>query len=120
MGTKALVEIQIPPELLQEIEERVRLRVLADVEALLAEARPRSEPAPEIVFAKLGAYAKRVGLSLRTLRDLIDEGLPTIGSGRLRRVDVEAADRWLRGRAPRSENDASSSVTSRRNGGSSP
>ncbi len=60
---------------------------------------PEPLPAVEalaVVFMTRVAYAERVSVSARTLDTLIGRGLPCIGRGRLLRVDVAAADRWLR------------------------
>jgi hypothetical protein len=56
-------------------------------------------PAPK--FMKIKEYAARTGYSPRTIEYFMDEGLPTVGEHRLRRVDVEPADEWIRGRAAR-------------------
>jgi hypothetical protein len=67
--------------------------------AFEADESPRVEaPAPTDgpTFATRGAYAERVSVSRRTLDALIARGLPIIGRGRLLRVDVPAADAWLR------------------------
>lgn len=42
------------------------------------------------------AYAKRSSLSERTIWKYVGAGLPTLGTGRGRRVDVERADDWRR------------------------
>jgi hypothetical protein len=52
--------------------------------------------ARERSFMSVGAYAERIGVSLRSAWNLVREGLPTVGKGRLRRVDVAAADAWMR------------------------
>ncbi len=48
------------------------------------------------LFMRVPAYAARVSLGERTVWNMVSRGLPTIGSGRSRRVDVERADVWLR------------------------
>jgi hypothetical protein len=50
-----------------------------------------------VLYVRAAEYARRVALSERTVWTLIAQGLPTIGSGRARRVDVARADEWLRG-----------------------
>jgi phage terminase Nu1 subunit (DNA packaging protein) len=56
-------------------------------------------------FMKAKEYAARVGYSVRTIENFIGEGLPTVGKGRLRRVDVEPADEWIRNRAAREDDE---------------
>jgi hypothetical protein len=48
---------------------------------------------------KIKEYAARTGYSQRTIENFMTEGLPTVGEHRLRRVDVEPADEWIRNRA---------------------
>jgi hypothetical protein len=62
---------------------------------------PQTEPGTEPVFMKLAEYAGRVGYSVRTIANFVDDGLPTVGGGRLRRVDVAAGDEWIRALAAR-------------------
>lgn len=64
------------------------LRALADLLAsrLLA---------PERCGMSAPEFAERWGYSERTVRSFIDQGLPTVMAGRLRRVDVKFGDRWI-------------------------
>jgi hypothetical protein len=55
-------------------------------------------PAPERIYATPAQAAKHFGVSRRTLFKLLAEGLPAIGSGRARRVDIGRATEWLRAR----------------------
>lgn len=55
-----------------------------------------AEPSMRLAFLTRTNFAKRVDLSPRTIDTLIGRGLPCIGKGRLLRVDVTAADAWLR------------------------
>jgi hypothetical protein len=50
------------------------------------------------LFITVKEYAKRRSLSLRTVENLIREGLPLEGHGKHRRVPVERADAWFRDR----------------------
>ena len=59
-------------------------------------------------FMKVATYAARTGYSARTIETFITEGLPTVGQRRLRRVDVEPADEWIRNRAARERDDQDS------------
>jgi hypothetical protein len=43
-----------------------------------------------------GRARKRIAVSVRKLDDLIKQGLPTAGKGRMIRVKVTDADRWVR------------------------
>ena len=87
----------------------VRREILVDIVAALreepalarelrtllgAEAEPHVPSAQ--LFMRVPAYAARVSLAERTVWNMVARGLPTIGSGRSRRVDVERADVWLR------------------------
>jgi hypothetical protein len=74
----------------------------AEATALVAERQPAKPPEP--VYMKVEAYGARVGLSRRTVFTRIDEGLPTIGQGKSRRVDVARADAWLGARGERVDN----------------
>ncbi len=60
----------------------------------VAASAPRLDSEP--IFMRALPYAARVGLSERTVWKLIHRGLPTVGKGRSRRVDVKRADVWLR------------------------
>jgi excisionase family DNA binding protein len=74
------------------LHEEVRA-LRADVAAL----RPaRVEPTP--IYLATARYAARLGVSRWTVARLVRDGLPTVGRGRLRRVDVAAADAWLKRR----------------------
>ncbi len=66
----------------------------AEASALDAAAAPTS-PAPAVLYCRVGQYAERVALSESTVWGLVKRGLPVVGSGRARRVDVARADRWL-------------------------
>jgi predicted DNA-binding transcriptional regulator AlpA len=70
-----------------------------EADALESEA-PTPTPANDstALYLRVPGYAKRVSLSERTIWSLISKGLPTIGAGRSRRVDVARADEWLRER----------------------
>jgi len=69
----------------------------AKIDAL--EARLAPQPVRTHEYVNLGEYAKRIACSLRHVKDLRREGLPCIGEGRALRVDVRAADEWMRRRA---------------------
>jgi hypothetical protein len=78
----ALVEL-----VAEEIADRMIPRLIA------ALAPPASE---EPVYMRVAAYAKRAQISERHVWSLVRKGMPTVGSGRSRRVDVARADEWLR------------------------
>lgn len=67
-----------------------------ELRSLLGVEAPKMTPDSAQLFMRVSAYAARVSLSERTVWSMIARGLPTIGSGRSRRVDVERADLWLR------------------------
>ncbi|MGD0679844.1 MAG: hypothetical protein ABSC94_31050 [Polyangiaceae bacterium] len=58
----------------------------------------RAEEVKDPSTAYLGAaeYARHISLSERTVWDLVSRGLPTVGAGKARRIDVARADEWLR------------------------
>ncbi len=64
-----------------------------DAEAAALDAETTATPpAP---YVAIGEYAERVRMSKRTIRNFLDAGMPSVGSGRGRRIEVEVADRWL-------------------------
>jgi hypothetical protein len=71
-----------------------------ELRALIGEAvRGALAPAstsPEPLYLSVPKFAAHVAMSERTIWNLIAKGLPTIGAGRGRRVDVRAALEWLR------------------------
>ncbi len=71
--------------------------VAAELRTLLGVAARASEASEVQTFMRVPAYAARVSLGERTVWSLVSRGLPTVGSGKSRRVDVERADAWLRG-----------------------
>lgn len=60
------------------------------------DAAPMPRQSLAVVFMTRKRFARRACLSVRTVDALIDRGLPVIGKARLLRVDVVAADAWLR------------------------
>jgi hypothetical protein len=73
--------------------EELRALIRDEVRAALAPARAEPEP----IYLRVPAYAERVAMGERTVWTLVRKGLPCIGVGRSRRVDVRAADTWLKG-----------------------
>ena len=67
----------------------------AEASALDAAAAPASSAAPVMLYCRVAQYAERVSLSESTVWGLVKRGLPVVGSGRARRIDVARADRWL-------------------------
>ena len=92
---KASAVIELPPELAAEMEARVLALVLAEVEARLAKV---PAPTPERIYMRCEQFAERHAISKRTVSKLLREGLPHFGAGKLLRIDVAAADAWLRAR----------------------
>jgi len=64
-----------------------------EAEALDAEVAPATGTA---VYMRVVDYARRVSMGERTIWALVARGLPSVGSGRGRRVDVAGADVWMR------------------------
>lgn len=58
---------------------------------LMAPDKPDAGP----LLMKKADYAKHVSVSVRKLDDLINQGLPTVGKGRMLRVPVKQADQWM-------------------------
>ncbi len=65
------------------------------VRRLLGVSGSPASPA-DVQFETVGAFSERVSLSERRMWQLVREGLPTVGIGRSRRVDVRRAIEWLR------------------------
>jgi len=55
----------------------------------------RTEPS-DPVFMKIGAYAKSRGYSRSTIQEYLNAGMPHVGGRGGRRVDVRAADEWIK------------------------
>ena len=84
-------------DLLAAVAEALRAR--PDVAAALRESLgvPMSTSrGPEKKYMSVVEYARHVGLSKRTVENLLRRGLPLVGRGRLRRVPVAEADAWMR------------------------
>lgn len=79
-------------ELVRALETRPELA--SRLRAVLAPPSATVEP----LYMRVGEYATRAGVSRRTGWAWVAAGLPTVGSGRTRRVDVRRADEWLRSR----------------------
>jgi hypothetical protein len=98
------IAVEIPDELVEALRQEAREAGAAAARALVQAAVeklapvPAKESAPVVRYARIREYATRVGFSVRTLHDLIGQGLPTIGEGKLRRVEVAAADAWIAAR----------------------
>jgi len=78
-----VAELQSDPKLASQLRELLGV--------------PTPKPAPEVLYERVAPFAKRVSLSERTVWGLVAKGLPTIGSGRSRRVDVAKALAWMHG-----------------------
>lgn len=77
------------------------LEMRARIDRMLQELPSAPVVALEPRYEKLPAYAKRKGLSARTIRDYCELGMPHEGSGHNRRVIVSAADEWIASGGPR-------------------
>jgi hypothetical protein len=89
IGRDLLLEIIDAAERDPALAERVR-RVLG-----VPPGQKDKETAP--IYLRAAEYARRTSLGERTVWALMSRGLPTIGSGKSRRIDVARADEWLRG-----------------------
>jgi hypothetical protein len=67
-----------------------------ELRQLLGVASPEPPHDSRPLFMRVRDYATRASIGERTVWNLIARGLPTVGKGRSRRVDVERADVWLR------------------------
>lgn len=92
-GRDLLLEIIDAAERDPAIAERVR--------RMLGVQHVEEAKEPEAIYLRAVEYARRISLAERTVWALISEGLPTVGSGKARRIDVARADEWLRGRRQR-------------------
>ena len=88
IGSDLLVEVLDAIERDPELAARVR--------RLLGVAPPVAEPTP--IYERVASFARRVSLSERSIWTLASEGMPMVGSGRGRRVDVARAIAWIRER----------------------
>ena len=77
-------------------ELRADPTLAAELRSILGVASPA--PQPEPIYLAVRAYARRLGVSERTAWSWAAAGMPCVGAGRTRRVDVRAADAWLRDR----------------------
>jgi len=76
-------------------ELRADPKLAADFRELLGATGTRAAE-PSALYLPVAKYADRLGVGERTVWNWVRGGLPTIGSGRTRRVAVADADAWLR------------------------
>ena len=74
-----------------EAHEALAAALRAEADAIGAEA----PAAPASLYLPVAAFAARVALSERTIWTFVRKGMPVIGSGRGKRIDVVRADAWL-------------------------
>jgi len=79
----ALDAIEKDPEIQRRLRDVIRL--------LASPTTPH-----DAEFERVAEFAKRVALSERTIWKFVKSGMPTIGVGRARRIDVARAVEWLR------------------------
>jgi hypothetical protein len=82
---------------------RVGVKLLREDRALAADVRavlgvPTSAQSDSTAGERVQAFATRIGVGERTVWQLVRSGMPTIGRGRSRRIDVQRALDWLRHR----------------------
>jgi hypothetical protein len=88
------IEIDLPPEvmeILKRLDERLEL-----VAKQLTEMRST----PSKVYMRPKEFAERRALSLAKVHELLEQGMPCEGRGRMRRIPVAKADDWLRREFP--------------------
>jgi hypothetical protein len=88
IGRDLLLEIIHAAEGDPSLAERVR--------RVLGVQRVDEAQEPAAVYLRVAEYARRLSLGERTVWALVSRGLPTIGRGRSRRIDIARADEWLR------------------------
>ena len=86
------MKFELSPEDIAQIVALVTPKV---VEAL---ARVEREPSPVQLYGTVAQAAQLFGYSRRHVEGLVTQGLPMIGRGRARRVDIAAAKLWLAAR----------------------
>lgn len=84
----------------EDIQKLARAIVL-EVATLIAKPAPTAPPkqsAPAVVvrWMSVSMYAKRVSYSRTTVQKWIKVGLPTVPGARGSRVEVAAADEWIK------------------------
>lgn len=82
-----------PAELAPALVEALRH---PDVGAALRAALAVNEPSQVAPFASVEQYAQRHGVSTRTVRNWLRDGLPCERRRRVVRIPVDVADEWLR------------------------
>lgn len=96
----ALVIVTSPEELAVLVRRAVAEEL--DARGIVPSTPPRdAEPAP--MFARVADAAALLGVSERRCWQLVREGMPTVGVGRGRRVDIERARAWMRAQEPASD-----------------
>jgi excisionase family DNA binding protein len=111
---------QLAEELLEALTKQLRTHptLRDELRSILAIETNPSAPI-ERTHVTVSAYAEHLGLSKRTIENLIREGLPLVGRGRRRRIPIVEADAWMkneRGDAAierRARRDAQRSATAR-------
>jgi hypothetical protein len=80
------------------ITELLAIRARVDEAIGKLRAMPQSEPREPVVeakYQKLAEFCERWNISRTTLHTRIGEGLPSVGSGRDRRIVVKDGDAWM-------------------------
>jgi hypothetical protein len=99
------VVMRLTDQRVEVLRGRPDTGAMSNMTAVPGAAGPEAPPSK---FMKVASYAARTGYSTRTIETFITEGLPTVGQRRLRRVDVEPADEWIRNRAAHERDDQDS------------
>lgn len=81
-------------------EDDAKKLARALVDELFSRIAPRPTPptttSEDPVFMKVAQYAKRRGYSRSTIQLYLKQGMPSVNGRGGRRVDVRAADEWIR------------------------
>lgn len=96
----AIVLPKLAPAEAESVAEwpvQIRFPTVGDAMRLLASAKTGTEgPGSTLpMYMSVAEYAQHRRLSKRSVETLIKRGLPLDGRGRLRRVPVAEADRWM-------------------------
>jgi hypothetical protein len=82
-----------------DLEQLIAQTVEGAVERAVAKAlESRGSSATPVLFASVAKFAAMSGYSESHVAALVVFGLPTVGFGKARRIDVELAVAWLRAR----------------------
>jgi hypothetical protein len=79
----------------------MRARIDTMIDAIKSAPAAPERPLIEPRWMNMNAFCERWSISRGTLYTRIGEGLPVVGEGRNRRIDVKAGDEWMQRRQTR-------------------